>query len=92
MKSELMEKINQFEKENFDLKESLNQQEEVVNQTKLQLNNLQNEKDHLEKQIQTNEQTIEELQITIFQLHTELNEKVSFKFRFIDSFLFVFYS
>ncbi len=79
LKFELTEKINQLEKENMELKESMNQQEEIINQTKLQLDSLQNDKNHLEKQIQTNEQTIEELQITISQLNMELNEKVSLK-------------
>ncbi len=72
IKFQLTEKINQLENENLELKQSIHQQEELINQTKLQLNTTQNEKEHLEKQLQS----IEELQTTISQLHTDLDHKV----------------
>jgi len=76
IKSQLTEQINQLEKDNFGLKQSFHQQEELSNEIKLQLDVVQKEKDEFEKQLQSNQQTIDESQRTITQLHTELDEKV----------------
>ena len=55
----------------------MNQQEQLLNETTLQLDAIQKEKHEYEQQLQTNQQTIEELQTTNSQLHTELDQKVT---------------
>ncbi|CAF0905703.1 unnamed protein product [Rotaria sordida] len=74
-KLQLIEQINRLEIENHELKQTINQHEELLNETKLQLDNIQKEKYDQEKQLENNQQTIDELQLKISQLNTELDQK-----------------
>ncbi|CAF0826609.1 unnamed protein product [Rotaria sp. Silwood1] len=69
------QEIERLEKENTELKQTMNQQKELLNEVKLQLDNIQKEKYDQEKQLENNQQTIDELQLTISQLNTELDQK-----------------
>lgn len=47
-----------------------------MNTTKSNLDNLQKEKDEQEKLLGNNQQTIDDLQLKVSQLSTDLNQKV----------------
>ena len=74
-KLEFTEKITRLEGDNEQLQRSIHEQEQS-NQSRLQI--LQNEKTELEQQIQTHQQTINELQTSISQFQGELDQKVCF--------------
>ena len=77
------EQNNKLENEINALKQSIHQQEELLNETKLQLINVQNEKDDRDKELGNNKQTIDGLELRISQLSAELNQKVIQRNNFI---------
>lgn len=74
--TQLTEQISKSEIQINELRQTLNQQEEILNTTKSNLDNLQKEKDEQEKLLGNNQQTIDDLQLKVSQLSTDLNQKV----------------
>jgi hypothetical protein len=62
--------------EKNELKQTINQQEQLRNETKIQLNIIEKEKHDIEQRLQIKQEVIEKLQITLPQLHDKLDEKV----------------
>ncbi|CAF3910058.1 unnamed protein product, partial [Adineta steineri] len=61
LKTDSVNQIKRFEKERNDLKQTINQQEQLQNVIKVQLNTIEKEKYDIEQQVQIKQQIIEEL-------------------------------
>ncbi len=66
LKDDLTKQINRFEQEKTELQKIINQQEQLTNQIKIQLNIIEKEKENLVQQLQT----------TLSQLYSKLEKKV----------------
>lgn len=66
LKDDLTKQINRFEQEKSELQKIINQQEQLTNQIKIQLNIIEKEKENLVQQLQT----------TLSQLYSKLEKKV----------------
>ncbi|CAF4028565.1 unnamed protein product [Adineta steineri] len=61
LKTDSINQVKRFEKERNDLKQTINQQEQLQNVIKVQLNTIEKEKYDIEQQVQIKQQIIEEL-------------------------------